>query len=95
MDNGSSDVLMKEGDPGNKLPSFRIREGPIQLKGVGGLTATATGEWLTCMERTDGRLQAMQVITLQSVTSEFPKVSIEHAVNLINPLMTGVVHNLF
>ena len=76
VDNGSSDVLMKEGVPGNELPGFRIREGPIQLKGVGGLTATATGEWLTCMERTDGRLQAMQVITLESVSRNFLRLAL-------------------
>jgi hypothetical protein len=74
---------MKEGIPGKELPGFPIRQGPIQLKGVGGLTATATGEWLTCMERTDGRLQAMQVITMTQVTAEFPRISITKAVNEI------------
>ena len=83
VDSGSSDVLMKEGIPGNELPGFRIREGPIHLKGVGGLTAVATGEWLTCMERKDGRLQAMQVITMEQVTGEFPRINIVDAVNEI------------
>ena len=83
VDSGSSDVLMKDGIPGNELPGYLIRKGPIHLKGVGGLTATATGEWLTCMERTDGRLQAMQVITMNKVTSEFPRISIHEAVTEI------------
>ena len=78
LDQGSSDVLMKEDVPGKELLGHRIRKGPIMLKGVGGLTAVANGEWLTAMERTDGRLQAMQVITLDKVTSDFPRVRISH-----------------
>ena len=35
------------------------------------------------MERTDGRLQAMQVITMDQVTAEFPRISITDAVNEI------------
>ena len=65
VDNRSSIVLMKDGVPGNELPGSCIREGPIHLSGVGGITTTATGEWSTCMERTVGKLQAMQVITLE------------------------------
>ena len=83
VDSGSSDVLMKDGIPGQELPGFPIREGPIHLKGVGGLTAVATGEWLTCMERSDGRLQAMHVITMKQVTGEFSRISITEAVNEI------------
>ena len=74
---------MKDGIPGKELPGFQIRKGPIQLNGVGGLQVSATGEWLTCMERTDGRLQAMQVITMTKVTAEFPRISIAEAVNEI------------
>ena len=39
LDQGSSDVLMKEDVPGKELLGHRIRKGPIMLKGVGGLTA--------------------------------------------------------
>ena len=71
---------MKEGIPGKELLGQKIREGPLLLSGVGGLTVTANDEWLTAMDRTDGKLQAMQCITLNKVTADFPRVRIHEAV---------------
>ena len=83
MDQGSSGVLMKDGVPGIELPGCLVRKGPIILSGVGGMTALATGEWMTAMERIDGRLQTMQVITMERVTADFPRISINGAVKEI------------
>ena len=83
MDSGSSGVIMKSGVPGTELPGRIIRKGPFPLKGVGGITALAEDEWLTAIETKDRKLQAMQVITMKQVTSDFPRISITSAVNEI------------
>ena len=83
IDSGSSGVLMKTGVPGVELPGQVIRKGPIILHGVGGLTAVADDEWLTAMETKDGKLQTMQVITMKQVTTDFPRINIQEAVNEI------------
>ena len=83
IDSGSSGVLMKTGIPGVELPGQVIRKGPITLHGVGGLTAVADDEWLTAMETKDGKLQTMQVITMKQVTTDFPRINIQEAVNEI------------
>ena len=80
---GSSGVLMKDGIPGKELPGCLVNNGPIVLTGVGGITALATGEWMTAMERRDDRLQAMQVITMERVTADFPIIRIDGAVKEI------------
>ena len=74
---------MKTGIPGVELPGQIIRKGPITLHGVGGLTAVADDEWLTAMETKDGKLQTMQVITMKQVTTDFPRINIQEAVNEI------------
>jgi hypothetical protein len=83
LDQGSSGVLMKDGVPGKELPGCLVKNGPIILTGVGGITTLATGEWMTAMERRDDRLQAMQVITMERVTADFPRISIDEAVKEI------------
>ena len=83
IDSGSSGVIMKSGVHGLELPGQIIRKGPITLNGVGGFTAVADAEWLTAMETMDRKLQTIKAIAMKKVTTEFPRINIQQAVNEI------------
>ena len=66
--------------PGKELPASCLRREKIPIGGIGATTVYAEGEYLVAMETTDGKAQQMQGLTVQSITSEFPKINISEAV---------------
>ena len=55
-------------------------KGPFNIGGIGGMQTAANDEWLVAVPRTDGRKQLIQGLTVNKITSDFPSINIETAV---------------
>ena len=82
-DSGCSHAIFQADIPFNQLKAQLTAKGPFTIGGVGGLTTVALDEWLVQIPRTDGRNQLVQGLTVPQVTSEFPMISLQSAVEEI------------
>ena len=82
-DNGCSHAVFKSGVPGTELKGQLVARGPFNIGGVGGLTTTAEDEWAVLMPRTDGRKQLIQGLTVPRITSDFPFIALDAAVEAL------------
>ena len=79
-DSGCSHAIFRDGIPGEQLRGQIVCKGPFQINGVGGLNTQALDEWLTCVKRSDGKIQLVQGLTVSKVTSDFPMMDLSAAV---------------
>ena len=79
-DSGCSTIIMKPDIPVKEYDSKLIQKGPFNIGGVGGATIMADAEYLISVKRDDGRLQHFQGLTLNNITSKFPSINVEKAV---------------
>ena len=79
-DKGCSHIVLRDSVPQKELESRRTRKGPFTMEVAGKLTVEVMDEWLCVIDRTDGRKQAVQGVTVERITSEFPKVDLREAV---------------
>ena len=80
-DTGCSHAVFMEGIPGNQLRGQLVCRGPFSIGGVGGLTAKANDEWVASVKRADGKIQLVQGLTVDRVTSDFPMIDLAVAVS--------------
>ena len=82
-DSGCSHAVFQSGVPGTELKGQLVAKGPFSIGGVGGITTTAEDEWVVLMPRSDGRKQLVQGLTVPKITSEFPLISLDAAVQAL------------
>ena len=80
FDKGCSTAVFKEGIPGKELRGRVIKKGPFIMNGVGGIQTKANNMWLTSLDLADGGKQLVQGLSVDTVTMEFPIISLEAAV---------------
>ena len=81
FDNGCSRFIMRECIPGKELPASLVKQGPIPIGGVGGVTVFASGEYLVAMDTVEGKAQQLQGVTVPVITGDFPVLDISAAVS--------------
>ena len=79
FDSGCSHAVFKKGIPGTELKGQLISKGPFHIGGVGGLTTTSDEEWVVFMNRTDGKKQLVQGLTVPQITCDFPALALKTA----------------
>ena len=80
FDKGCSTAVFKEGIPGKELRGLVIKKGPFIMNIVGGIKTKANNMWLTSLDLADGGKQLVQGLSVDTVTMEFPLISLEAAV---------------
>ncbi|MCP4996265.1 MAG: hypothetical protein GY934_21195, partial [Gammaproteobacteria bacterium] len=80
FDNGCSDCVMRVGVPGVEWDGAITKTGPFNMNGVGGMTTTTQDEWMVLAPLASGETQAVRCVTMDRVTSNFPRYNTEEAV---------------
>ena len=83
FDSGCSRFIMRECIPGKELPASMVRQGPIPIGGVGGISVFASGEYLVAMDTVEGKAQQLQGVTVPVITGDFPQLDITAAVSAV------------
>ena len=84
FDSGCSRFIMRDCIPGKELPASCLRREKIPIGGVGSTTVYADGEYLVATETVDGKAQQLQVLTVKTITTEFPQLDITDAATEIS-----------
>ena len=79
-DSGCSDLLLKEGVPEKEMEGVRVAAGPFVIGAVGGVKLMANDAWMVKCKMFDGISQVLEGLTVNQVTSCFPKVCLDDAI---------------
>ena len=82
-DSGCSDLLMKEGVPGKELEGVKVAHGPFVIGAVGDMKVIARDAWMVKCKMMDGGCQVLEGLTVDKVTSDFPRINLDEAVRAV------------
>ena len=82
-DTGCSDLLMKDGVPGVELEGIKVQQGPFVIGAVGGVQVMAMDAWMVKVKMMDGGCHVLEGLSVNKVTSDFPKVDLTQAINAV------------
>ena len=78
-DGGCSHVVIKDEIPDKELPGTMTKKGPLQINGVGNTKITVGDEWSCLLDLVDGTKQTIQGVTVDKITSKFPRIKLKEA----------------
>ena len=88
-DSGCSDLLLKEGIPGKELEGVKVANGPFVIGAVGDMKVMARDAWMVKCKMMDGGCQVLEGLTVDKVTSKFPRVNLDAAVKAVKSSQPG------
>ena len=81
FDLGCSHAVFQEGVPGRELRGKILKKGPFIMNGVADIKTKANNMWLCTMDMADGSKQFVAGLSVDKVTSDFPEINLETAVD--------------
>ena len=82
-DGGCSDCLMRSDVPENELIGVKTAQGPFPIGAVGGVQVMARDAWMVKVKMTDGPQEVIECLTVDRVTSDFPRIDLTEATTAI------------
>ena len=82
-DGGCSDCLMRSDVPENELTGVKTAQGPFPIGAVGGVQVMARDAWMVKVKMTDGPQEVIECLTVDRVTSDFPRIDLTEATTAI------------
>ena len=74
---------MRSDVPENELTGVKTAQGPFTIGAVGGVQVMARDAWMVKVKMTDGPQEVIECLTVDRVTSDFPRIDLTEATTAI------------